>query len=735
MGYIKRITAALSAFSILLIGCCGCGKKTVKQASYNLPERFNQISSTQLAENDSYSLSWDNEKNCVLLLDKVGNKLWSSVPEEIYRSDDFTGRAKVTMGSPIMIEYMTSDSEMLNAAYASTSAIDTGKTNAEKADNGITVTYFFDEFEISVPVTYSLTSDGLEVSVDPSKIGEGKNTLYSVSLMPFMCSAKNGAENSYLFVPSGSGALMYTDERVEGVRSFSGEVYGTDYARERKNEITEKYGIKLPVYGAKYKENAIFAVITSGAEQAFISAQAGDADVGYSSVCSKFYIRGYDNIETDGDRSATYKRLKLADSIASGAKFSVLFHPLNGENANYSGMAKYYRSLIGKKQSDDVLTSVRMVGGISVSKSFLGIPYTGEYPLTTISDAEKIVSEISEINRESKISVTLAGFGEGLSSISKVASGFKFSSKVGNKSEMKNLSDRWKENNISSYIDYDIIRFSKGLSGFGTVGSAAKNVVGIMAHQYEISPFVGSYSDGKISYLLKRNLLDDAVSKLIKSNAYSGIGLPTLGYMAYSDYSDTETYARGGIEKQVSVLLETVTKNKISVKTDSANAYAADDSDLVTQIPLWSDGYNAFDCDIPFYSIVFKGVTAMSGTDLNTSPTPAADVLKCLETGVALQYSLISEYSSECTEHNEYKYSQMLYSDNKVLIRETIGKSAEFLNAVANSKIQSNDILADGVSRTIFENGCYIVVNYNKTSVSTDYGTVGAEQFIWGRQG
>lgn len=221
---------------------------------------------------------------------------------------------------------------------------------------------------------------------------------------------------------------MYTDERAEGVRSFSGEVYGTDYARERKNESTEKYGIKLPVYGAKNKENAILAVITSGAEQAFISAQAGDADVGYSSVYSKFYIRGYDNIETDGDRSAIYKRLKLADSIASGAKLSVLFHPLNGENANYSGMAKYYRSLIGKKQSDDVLTSVRMVGGISVSKSFLGIPYTGEYPLTTISDAEKIVSEISEINKESKISVTLAGFGEGLSSIGKVASGFKFSS-------------------------------------------------------------------------------------------------------------------------------------------------------------------------------------------------------------------------------------------------------------------------------------------------------------------
>ena len=50
-------------------------------------------------------------------------------------------------------------------------------------------------------------------------------------MTPYFASCAN-SEDNYLFVPSGSGALMYTNETADGTRKYTQEVYGIDAAKK-----------------------------------------------------------------------------------------------------------------------------------------------------------------------------------------------------------------------------------------------------------------------------------------------------------------------------------------------------------------------------------------------------------------------------------------------------------------------------------------------------------------------
>lgn len=51
--------------------------------------------------------------------------------------------------------------------------------------------------------------------------------------------------------------------------------------------------INIPAFGVKEKENALFAIITDGSEQAYLDWNIGSDNVGYSTVYPYFRIRGY----------------------------------------------------------------------------------------------------------------------------------------------------------------------------------------------------------------------------------------------------------------------------------------------------------------------------------------------------------------------------------------------------------------------------------------------------------
>ena len=91
--------------------------------------------------------------------------------------------------------------------------------------------------------TATNNDDGVRLSVNPKMIQESENRVISISIAPFFCGVKNDTENSYLFVPSGSGALVDTKTVSDQGSTYSAQVYGYDPAIDEVADKCELRGI------------------------------------------------------------------------------------------------------------------------------------------------------------------------------------------------------------------------------------------------------------------------------------------------------------------------------------------------------------------------------------------------------------------------------------------------------------------------------------------------------------
>ena len=90
--------------------------------------------------------------------------------------------------------------------------------------------------------------------MDLNEITESCEKIYPHNSYALFCFGKNEDQSSYLFVPSGSGALIYPYEWIsDSSKSCSYPVYGDDlqYAQADGDETTNREPVRLPVFGSK----------------------------------------------------------------------------------------------------------------------------------------------------------------------------------------------------------------------------------------------------------------------------------------------------------------------------------------------------------------------------------------------------------------------------------------------------------------------------------------------------
>ena len=71
-----------------------------------------------------------------------------------------------------------------------------------------------------------------------------------------------------------------------------------------------------------------------------------------------------------------------------------------------------------------------------------------------------------------------------------------------------------------------------------------------------------------------------------------------------------------------------------------------------------------------------------------------------------------------------------LYSDNVKFIEECINESKTFLTSVAGATIVNHSYVTKNVTKTVFDNGVSVYVNYGDTDYKSDIGVVKAQGFL-----
>ncbi|MEE1075162.1 MAG: DUF5696 domain-containing protein, partial [Acutalibacteraceae bacterium] len=408
----KNYFKVLSVILITLILFSGCAQKENGKALMKF-KTVNETKSEEgiVAENSLYRLIWNDTKKSITLENKNTGECYTTVPDgaDLVEKDGMGVHPQVL--SDISIDYVDIDGTSIMTSHSYVGAVQDGSVVCEKIKNGCLVTYYFNAEEISVPVNYVLNDDSLSVSIDPQKITENERKIIKVSLNPFMCALKNDSQDSYLFIPSGSGAIAYPETYSMIGHSYSQQVYGYDPTIEKWAEATEEQNVLLPVYGVKDGNKGICTIISGGEENAIIDAISGSTSYGYSSVYASFNIRAYSPMHTSM-YGYVLKTTSFDDSVINTI-CQLDFYPLSGEKANYSGMAELFKEkVLNKKEKADDNAELNLViyGGIMTERSFFGIPYDSIFAATTLNEARDIIEELSS-QTDANINVLLKGFG------------------------------------------------------------------------------------------------------------------------------------------------------------------------------------------------------------------------------------------------------------------------------------------------------------------------------------
>lgn len=734
----NRILRILSLIicAVMLFSLTACGEEEVAiDINEFMPD--GKLAEGVIVENEKFSLSWVDEEKCVVLTDKATGSRWSTTPSEYLDTPEAEKqvRARGYLESPIFVNYKLPEEQAIATARAYTHSIKKNDIAAEKKESTITVTYMFEDADCIIPVDYTLTNKGMSISIDTNKIVEGANDVYSIDLAPYFCSTVHGREDSYIFYPSGSGAIIDIAQPIIEAASYSSPVYGRDYATAIKHELTNDKNVYLPVYGIKKGNEAVCAIITSGAEQATLSTIVYDTPTAYTTVYANFALRSgdYNFIAGVGTPDTTI----YSENSLENAVFSVEFIPLSAENANYTGMAKAYQEyLYGDNNANsavaDPVYSVKFLGGLLQQRNFLGFPYKKLISLTSYTEAQNILTELSSTGV--KPNVMLYGYGQSGMDVGKVAGGFKLGSAFGSKAELSAFTEYCKQNGISSYVDFNLSEFASSGAGY-TTSDSAKSASRMAAFVYKVSK--GAQILDKKNYdkhrLISRSKLDGIAEKLSKKiSGYNieGVSFESLSSMSYSDFGYPEYYVKNGMGAQVKGITELFKNGGYKTAASGANAYSAVLADTIFNTPLNSSKQEIFTADIPFYQMVFKGKTETVSEPVNSGISYQTKKLMAIEGGASMLFTLSSDYNSTATLSYHKDIYAAQFSGNKETMVAAAEELKDYYSQTSGQTIKDHKLLTNDVRLTTYSNGLKVYVNYSEDDYTTADGVVKASDYL-----
>ena len=759
----KKSVSILSAVLVFVSALSGCGTKQ-KSSKFNASET-NTLTSQTLAETDRLKLDFNYEiANPNLLADR-------KEINEIYVTDKATGRIWSTQVKDENGNYKTAsclDITVQNMETYQSSGADGGtfyeierdkngdvvydenynqkltrilNISSKKIDNGIELTYYFLKYKISIPVDFYLKDDSLKISIDGSRIIEGDENyrLVSVYPSPNLFRVDDKAKDAYFFLPSGNGAIMNTQDTSDLEKEYW-EGPSNYIALDADGSINLPQTARMPVFGLKDGNNAMFCIAEESSGSMGIEANSGSRSSDYARIKPNLFFVDYDYTLGRSKTSGYIRQL----SPRSNSVVTVGCYFLENDDADYMGMADCYRKyleksgFIEKSKFGQSPYAVDILGGVMTTTSVMGIPVKRLKTLTKLESAEKIITDLRKETSYTPV-VCLSGYGKTGINYGEIAGGFSISSKLGTKKKIKSIEDYASSNNVPLYFDFEMSKFSKSGSGFGYSSDSAKTAVLHSADKFFVDIPLG-VDDLESEYrILARNKQGKVVDKVLAITdklGISGINLSTLGSIAYSDYNNKKAYPLShNTESENKAYISQIKKSNKAVSGKASAYFAAGLVDVVFDIDTDGNGHFSLDYEIPFYQMVFSDATPLYTASVNTANNPEKVIATAAATGMGIGFSLIDEFDISYMETKAEKLYACNYSSNKERIKNYVSEFAEVYKATAGSKIVDYKCFDNGVSVTTFENGKVVYVNNSSVSVNTDAGKLDKYEFkLWGEK-
>ncbi len=630
-------------------------------------------------------------------------------------------------------DYLKEDMEeyFINAGYTAEDL------EADILESGIGESENSDPWFI-IPMTYQLDGRNLVVTIDPASV-EYNEAFYPVRIDVLPYFGATAADGGYLFVPDGSGALIHTNNGKTSVSSYSALVYGQDETKQvltqTKSEIDPSLTIKMPVFGVKSEDQALFAVIEDGAAYANVAADIAGRTTSYNQVNAGFQYLQYGQASLSEMVGSNGYQLYSSPQFAGTYRLRYSF--LTGEKADYSGMADCYRQylegkgVLTKSDETDVPFFAEYIGAINKYKTVLGVKYDAVEPLTTFAQGEEITSQLKGLGVGNQKVVFSGWANGGMHGTSGLKQKAVSSLKKGGVSAEQFQTDM-ASMGVDTYmtVEMQYVYKDKMLDGYSTLQYAPSyfDHSNIEVNSYF---FADNSLDEKLADLISPYYADKTADSILSGVGKYGIRRLNLGSVSnylYSDFLESRY-----TDRQMAVGLYQQSFDKMAGQMDSmlgdnGNDYVWKYTDYMINVPQSSNGYQILDEDVPFYEMVLHGSIPYAGEAINLADDYRTTLLKSVESGAGLHFQWIYGDNSLVNE-TDFDYLYSVHYGNWIDQAATdYRRVEEALAGLGDQKIISHS--RDGnVTKTTYENGTVVYVNYGKDKATVDGTEIGARDF------
>ena len=128
--------------------------------------------------------------------------------------------------------------------------------------------------------------------------------------------------------------------------------------------------------------------------------------------------------------------------------------------------------------------------------------------------------------------------------------------------------------------------------------------------------------------------------------------------------------------------------------------------------------------------MVFKGSVPITVSSINLSANPKETLLKAVESGSGLGYTVIDGWDSAILNSDNPYFYNAVYGDLKNEIYTNVKALTNYYNSISGQRITSHTVLESGLRETVFENGVVVYVNYTDKAISSPAGEVNAGDYL-----
>ena len=681
----------------------------------------------KVAESDTYIMYYYEPRLSIILENKTnGNIIESTLSDEL---DDGNSNATWNgyMKSGVVIQAIKGTTNTYQVDVNTVS----NTIETTKLDNGISAKVFWPEYGFGLTLNVTLEGDELLVNIPDDSITETKDGIYisTVSVFPFMGYTFLDDKEGYMLIPDGNGALIYLDNK-EGryTTGFSQMIYGTDsgftesstanYLWEKYDTVVDVNNVLAPVFGMAHTEDELgyLAIVEAGEKRASIEAHPNGVMVNYNRCFAKFKLR---DIYTQPLNQSNSGTMTSVEQDRVHEDLQVRYILLEGEDADYSGMAVAYRNYLLENnlvQPKDTSYNTRVdFLGTDREEFLMG---TKAVTMTTVQDIEDIYDDLQAAGLESLFSI-YKGWQKGGIYNTPITK-YKADSNIGSTSSLTSLIKDSEEDGYHLYLYNNALEVNArtNTTTFNVVKKVNKRTLEIEDNGQVYNLFYYLMPTKMQKTLTK--FVSSYTSKGVDNLAIAGITNEIFSYSSQGSYYD-RNYTAGLIEDTISTI-----DASADLVMEQPFAYLWDYTDAFLDMPLGSSDYMYVDEEVPFLSMVLKGIIPMYSDYVNFEANKTEFFLQMIEAGVYPSFYVTKENSSALI----YTRSSNLYTTEYSTYRDTIISYDEQLREVAESVegayIVDHEKTESGVTKVTYDNGVVVYVNYSDKAVSIDGITVDA---------